>query len=86
MPDPRDALYAQVQRRMINSGDWDRILEALAYKLNESGWVDGLHDTSKETARAGDAVSVSKLIENLGPQARSSIPQKCGSLAYDVHG
>ncbi|TCD65465.1 SAGA histone acetylase and TREX-2 complexes component [Steccherinum ochraceum] len=76
MPDARDALYAQIQRRMVNSGDWDRISEALEAKLNESGWIDSLHDSSKETARAGESVSVGTLLESLGSQAASSVSPK----------
>ncbi|THH29347.1 hypothetical protein EUX98_g4833 [Antrodiella citrinella] len=77
MPDaPRDVLYAQIQRRMMSSGDWDRISEALASKLNENGWVDSLHDSSKETARADESVSVRKLLENFRSQPASLVPPK----------
>ncbi|KAL4244553.1 Transcription and mRNA export factor SUS1 [Abortiporus biennis] len=70
-----EALYAQIQRRMVESGEWDRIRSILASKLNEAGWVDNLHHKSKEMARDLSSISARRLSEELDPVAQTSVPQ-----------
>ncbi|KAI0791346.1 transcription factor e(y)2-domain-containing protein [Abortiporus biennis] len=70
-----EALYAQIQRRMVESGEWDRIRSILAGKLNEAGWVDNLHHKSKEMARDLSSISARRLSEELDPVAQTSVPQ-----------
>ncbi|TFK35876.1 transcription factor e(y)2-domain-containing protein [Crucibulum laeve] len=69
-----DALYAQIRKRMVEGGEWEQIQAALAAKLNESGWVDDLRDRSKERARNMDPLSFQTLLEQVNPNAQTSVP------------
>lgn len=71
-----NVLYTQLQRRMIEYGDWDRISNTLTQKLNESGWLDDLRHQSREMARNGDSVTVESLMSELRPRAGASIPPR----------
>jgi len=68
-----DALYAQLQRRMVQSGEWDRMSVQLAGLLNESGWLDDFKHRSKEMARNRDSVSFASLMAELRPQAEGAV-------------
>ncbi|TFY73948.1 hypothetical protein EWM64_g10064 [Hericium alpestre] len=70
-----DALYSKVQKRLVESGEWDRICLLLSYKLNNAGWVDDVRNQSKEHARAMEPLSLRQLIEHVGPRARAAIPE-----------
>jgi enhancer of yellow 2 transcription factor len=69
-----DALYGQVQRRLVQNGDWDRIQALLSYKLNESGWTDDLRHRSKERARVMEPLSFHALLAELTLHTPTSIP------------
>ncbi|KAF7973817.1 hypothetical protein HWV62_14198 [Athelia sp. TMB] len=69
-----EGLYAQIQRRMVESGDWDRIQLMLSNKLNENGWTDDLRHKSKEHARAMEPLSFAVLLQEFTPEAQDSIP------------
>ncbi|GLB42991.1 putative transcription factor e(y)2 [Lyophyllum shimeji] len=69
-----DALHAQIHRRLVNSGEWDRILSNLASKLNESGWSDDLLHRSKERARVMEPLSFQALFDEFAPNAQGSLP------------
>ncbi|KIM87807.1 hypothetical protein PILCRDRAFT_261961 [Piloderma croceum F 1598] len=76
MPSKNDteALYAQVQRKLVESGEWDRIQLILMNKLNESGWTDDLRHRSKENARDMEPLSFRVLLKGLAPHIQTSIP------------
>jgi len=69
-----NALYGQIRRRLIESGDWDYIRSVMQGKLNEVGWVDETHHKSKESARKMDHLSFQLLLEETTPGAKASIP------------
>ncbi|KAF8063576.1 transcription factor e(y)2-domain-containing protein [Lyophyllum atratum] len=69
-----DVLYSQLQRRLVDSGEWDRIVSALTSKLNESGWSDDLLHRSKERARVMEPLSFQALFEEFYPHAQTSLP------------
>ncbi|KAJ7471801.1 transcription factor e(y)2-domain-containing protein [Mycena latifolia] len=73
-PAELDALQAQLQQRLLESGEWDRIKFILASKLNDSGWVDDMRNRSKERARSMEPLSFAALLEEMAPQAQTSIP------------
>lgn len=60
-----DALYTQVHRRMVESGDWDRILRVLSAKLSEQGWSDELYHRAKERARMMDPPLFKTILEEI---------------------
>ncbi|KIM43344.1 hypothetical protein M413DRAFT_444172 [Hebeloma cylindrosporum] len=73
MPDS-DALYGQIRRRLIETGEWDQIRAVMSAKLNESGWSDDVHHRSKELARNMDPLSFARLLGEISPKAQTSIP------------
>ncbi|CAL1702443.1 unnamed protein product [Somion occarium] len=70
-----DEMYAQIQRRLLESGEWDRIYRMLELKLNESGWMDELHDHAKELARQMYPISVRKMTDSVSSKASSEVPE-----------
>jgi len=73
-PAELDALQAQLQQRLLESGEWDRIKFILASRLNDSGWMDDIHNRSKETARSMNPLLFTKLLEETRPHAQTSMP------------
>ncbi|KAF6752614.1 transcription factor e(y)2-domain-containing protein [Ephemerocybe angulata] len=71
--DPQ-ALYAQIRRRFIETGEWDQIRGVLQARLNESGWLDEIKNRGKERARDMDPLSFQALFDELRPNAQNSIP------------
>ncbi|KDQ52555.1 hypothetical protein JAAARDRAFT_61862 [Jaapia argillacea MUCL 33604] len=69
-----DAYFAQIQRRMMETGEWDRFLTLLTVKLNEAGWLDDLRHHAKESARVMEPLSFHTLLDELRPHAQASIP------------
>ncbi|EGN97482.1 hypothetical protein SERLA73DRAFT_124175 [Serpula lacrymans var. lacrymans S7.3] len=69
-----NVLYSQVQRRLVESGEWDRMLRLLNAKLNESGWTDDLRHRAKEHARSVDAPTFQSLLEEISPQVQTTMP------------
>ncbi|KAF8955894.1 transcription factor e(y)2-domain-containing protein [Flammula alnicola] len=69
-----NALYLQVRKRLIESGEWEQIRAVMCAKLNESGWSDDMHHRSKEMARNMDPLSFNKLLSEITPRAQTSLP------------
>lgn len=46
-----DALLFQLQRRLVETGEWERLKSLFSAKLNESGWADDLRHHSKGLTR-----------------------------------
>ncbi|KAF8530128.1 transcription factor e(y)2-domain-containing protein [Hysterangium stoloniferum] len=67
-------LYREVHRRLVQTGEWDRILGVLAQKLNETGWMDDMRHRGKEAARNLESPKFRTILEQVEPQAQSSIP------------
>jgi len=68
------ALYPQVHKRLVETGEWDRILLTLTRKLNESGWLDDIHNQSKESAKTASPLNFSALFAEFQPDAQTSVP------------
>ncbi|KAI0693563.1 transcription factor e(y)2-domain-containing protein [Cytidiella melzeri] len=67
----------EVQRRMIESGEWDRLSATLSQRLAESGWVDDVHHRTKETARSAGSQHEAKarqLMADVRDHAEGSVP------------
>ncbi|KAK2459827.1 hypothetical protein APHAL10511_008148 [Amanita phalloides] len=69
-----DALYAELRRRMIETGEWDRIASTLSSKLNEQGWLDNLMDYAKERARGMPDLTFQSLYDDVLVFAHKSLP------------
>ncbi|TFK71390.1 hypothetical protein BDN72DRAFT_455725 [Pluteus cervinus] len=69
-----DALYPHIQRRLVESGEWDRIRSLLFTRLNDVGWIDNVKSNSKERARDMESTSARGLLQELSSSVHSSIP------------
>ncbi|KAF5319740.1 hypothetical protein D9619_008876 [Psilocybe cf. subviscida] len=71
-----NALYLQIRKRLIESGEWEQIRAIMSTKLNESGWTDDVHHRSKEIARNMEPLSFVDLLAETAPRAQSmsSVP------------
>ncbi|EAU81666.2 hypothetical protein CC1G_02682 [Coprinopsis cinerea okayama7 len=72
-PPDIQTLYAEIRKRLIESGEWDQIRTTMYARLNESGWIDEVRDQGKEKAREMDPLSFEKLFEEVRPSAQSSM-------------
>ncbi|KAI0076626.1 hypothetical protein K474DRAFT_1662648 [Panus rudis PR-1116 ss-1] len=79
-----DQLYAQIQRRLVESGEWDRIMRVLALKLNEAGWIDDLHHHAKELAREMFPVQARQLTEEITPKAIADVPENVKEYVTNI--
>ncbi|KAH9475364.1 Transcription and mRNA export factor SUS1 [Psilocybe cubensis] len=68
------SLYAQVRRRLIESGEWDQLRAVMHAKLNEAGWCDEIHHKSKEVSKTIEPLSFKALHAKVAPQAENSVP------------
>ncbi|KAG6816899.1 hypothetical protein H0H87_001852 [Tephrocybe sp. NHM501043] len=69
-----DTFYSQLQQRLVDSGEWERIRFVLASKLNEAGWSDDLRHLSKERAREMEPLSFQGLHDEFCSHAQTSLP------------
>ncbi|KAH8109122.1 transcription factor e(y)2-domain-containing protein [Phellopilus nigrolimitatus] len=69
-----DSTYAHIHRRMVESGEWDRIFAALVARLNEIGWMDEFKLSAKEQARNMSTTRFKDLLTELEDQGHSSVP------------
>ncbi|KAF8725230.1 hypothetical protein AX14_008225 [Amanita brunnescens Koide BX004] len=73
-PADLDALYAQLRRRMVETGEWDRIMFVLSSKLSEDGWLDELKDYSKEKARRIENLAFQPLLADVLAFTQNAVP------------
>ncbi|KIM64489.1 hypothetical protein SCLCIDRAFT_115005 [Scleroderma citrinum Foug A] len=69
-----DTLYEQVHRRMVESGEWDRILRVMSTGLSEHGWSGKVHDRAKERARTMDRPFFQAILEEVSQYAQANVP------------
>ncbi|KAI0275518.1 hypothetical protein BGY98DRAFT_52289 [Russula aff. rugulosa BPL654] len=65
-PSELDSLFQQLQRRMVESGEWDRILLQLRYQLRDSGWLDSTRAQMLEHAYGTERASFRELLKKRG--------------------
>ncbi|CAK9784253.1 hypothetical protein CC85DRAFT_324891 [Cutaneotrichosporon oleaginosum] len=58
-----------VRKRLLETGDWERIARLLRQRLEESGFDDDLKDLAKEKARKAGAPSLAQLVAEVTPEA-----------------
>ncbi|PWN90167.1 hypothetical protein FA10DRAFT_301443 [Acaromyces ingoldii] len=69
-----DELHNALHQRLVQTGEWHRILSALRQGLDESGWTATLRDRAMDQAAAQDKLSLPDLIAELSPYAQRTIP------------
>ncbi|GAA5968626.1 hypothetical protein JCM8115_003663 [Rhodotorula mucilaginosa] len=67
-------IQAALRTRMIQSGEYSKIVEALRSKLDEAGWEDRVRDLAREKARGQEPPNLQELVNDLEPTALDMIP------------
>ncbi|KAF9784764.1 hypothetical protein BJ322DRAFT_1109473 [Thelephora terrestris] len=68
------SLFAQLQKRMVDNGDWDKILLTLTRELNEAGWIDEVKNQCKELAKQSNPpMSFQVLLDATTPIANEQL-------------
>ncbi|POY71313.1 hypothetical protein BMF94_5625 [Rhodotorula taiwanensis] len=67
-------IQAALRTRMIQSGEYSKIMDALRLKLDEAGWEDRVRDLAREKARAQEPPNLQGLVNELEPTALDMIP------------
>ncbi|KAL8022782.1 putative transcription factor, enhancer of yellow 2, transcription factor EnY2 superfamily [Plasmopara halstedii] len=72
-----EEVRTRFSKRLVQSGEKDRLKELLRRKLVECGWHDEMQLHCKEMIRHKgiDQVSVEDLIEEITPVGRASVPE-----------
>jgi len=70
----QNSVENELHRRMVVSGEWDRINQLLKRGLDESGWTDTVTDHAREECRQAPRLNVRSVERNVAPDAHASIP------------
>ncbi|KAH6903976.1 hypothetical protein BKA70DRAFT_1403752 [Coprinopsis sp. MPI-PUGE-AT-0042] len=65
------ALYTELRRRLVETGEWDHMRTVLQARLGEHGWLDSTANTCKEQAKAMETPSVKALYDEARPNAKN---------------
>lgn len=73
-----EELSVRLMRKMMETGERDRLKEFLRDKLIQSGWRDELKEHCKVVIkkRGLEKVTVEQLVEEITPHGRSQIPDE----------
>ncbi|GAA5950955.1 hypothetical protein JCM3765_004639 [Sporobolomyces pararoseus] len=70
-------LQTALRTRLIQSGEYSKVMETLRNRLNESNWNDKVRDLAREQARnTADTPHLGNLIKTIEPQALDLIPEE----------
>ncbi|GAA5922053.1 Sus1p [Sporobolomyces koalae] len=74
-------LEAALRTRLVQSGEYSKVMERLRTRLNESNWNDQVRDLAREESRGDDSNStnpphLTQLLESIEPRALDLIPQE----------
>lgn len=71
-----DAIKAQIQNHLVDSGNYDIISKQLKLKLYESGWYDQINQlATKQLNESGESLNFNSLFKSLKPQAEEMVPE-----------
>ncbi|CED83947.1 enhance of yellow 2 like protein [Phaffia rhodozyma] len=73
--DDQDDIAQAIKKRMIESGEWNRILRTLKIRLEDSGWEDKVRADAREQARSMETLNLEALLQSITPTASSSVPK-----------
>uniref|UniRef100_A0A7S2I6N7 Transcription and mRNA export factor ENY2 n=1 Tax=Helicotheca tamesis TaxID=374047 RepID=A0A7S2I6N7_9STRA len=83
-----EAAREELMRRLEETGEKERLKQALRAKLIECGWRDEMKDRAKESIRSRGGltkVTIDELVADLLPRGRASVPDNVkGDLLNDV--
>lgn len=71
-----EELRAEANRRLVETGERNRIVELLRHRLYECGWKEEVAASCKQLVkdRGVDNVTVDDLVREVTPGARKSVP------------
>jgi len=66
----------QITRKLVETGEREKLKELLRFKLVECGWRDQLKQNCKEIVRKRglENVTVDELVAEITPQGRQTVP------------
>ncbi|GAA6006432.1 hypothetical protein JCM10207_004933 [Rhodosporidiobolus poonsookiae] len=67
-------LHSALRSRLLESGEYSRVLDVLKAKLDQAGWEDQVRDIAREKARVQDPPNLQALVADLEPTALGMIP------------
>jgi len=83
--EPTPAEIANLQdaliKRLLQSGEWERISSALKDRLTESGWTDETYHQAKEYARQQPKLQFQTLMTDFTPRVEATVP---GDVKEDI--
>ena len=70
-------IRSQINEKLSESGEREKLKELLRARLVESGWRDQLKTKCKETItnKGLEKITVQQLVEEITPYARSTVPE-----------
>ncbi|WPK26755.1 hypothetical protein PUMCH_004116 [Australozyma saopauloensis] len=72
-----EAIKAQIQNHLVDSGNYDVISKQLKLKLYECGWFDQITQVAtNELKSAGGNVNFDMLLKSLKPRAEELVPSE----------
>ncbi|KAK0540213.1 SAGA histone acetylase and TREX-2 complexes component [Tilletia horrida] len=80
-------LFSALHQRMVQSGDWNRILGILRRMLEDCGYEEALQTFATEQAREQERLQLRPLLAVLSPHAKETLPthvrEHIGALIRD---
>jgi len=74
-----DTLYSELQKRLIESGEWSRLQQRLHQVLNEAGWIDDVKHDLIESGQEFDG-TLQAMLDSIN----SPIPAKVQTDFKDI--
>ncbi|GAA5843617.1 hypothetical protein JCM5353_007281 [Sporobolomyces roseus] len=73
---PPQDLQAALRTRLIQSGEYSRVMETLRARLDSVDWQDQVRDLAREQARSTEQPHLGELIQRIEPKALEMIPDE----------
>ncbi|KAH8827257.1 hypothetical protein DL96DRAFT_1710394 [Flagelloscypha sp. PMI_526] len=71
---PADALRPDIVKRMVQDGEWDRIMVHLKLQLNEHSWPDEMRGKAQESKNSQNPGKFQAFYDGVRKEAPGSIP------------
>ncbi|CCK68592.1 Sus1p KNAG_0B01445 [Huiozyma naganishii CBS 8797] len=68
-------LKAQIQSYLVESGNYEKISNALNDKLLQDGWADKVRDLTMQEIRSSNQANYKDVLEKIEPQALEMVSQ-----------
>ncbi|ORY85312.1 transcription factor e(y)2-domain-containing protein [Leucosporidium creatinivorum] len=82
-PQDANSIQAALRSRLIESGEYEKLLGVLKTRLDEAGWEDGVRGVAREKARVQEPPNLQGLVNEIEPSALDSVP---ASVRSEIEG